>query len=760
MNASVQCLVSMSPVLEAFQRRAPGPVPPASTDSLLDINRKNFGKDRASLPLDSPKSSPGKLKKKARGGVLAWGRRGRGRRASLPSSPARVVPSRDRYGATDTIRISFRDPASKPYSVVVLLPELTHATNGDSWATIREGVWPVPGADVAGMHWFYTDGSSDCGVSGCDDGTINFSARDVGGGVFFAQLRRYKNGSWKTVAAEVKIKISGPPVCHAHLRRPRRRKQTAAAGPNVTSSSGRKIKFEKVKLEKGASTPPESRSPQRRPLKPGVLADEFTRIVHTLSDYRYEQDGSGSAADESRDSLSNSDSVDKGDSSEQDMDGSVASSSSGGYGSSSSNVSRSAGSGTRGSGSVSGDSPSNPGILGFKTQYVCPDYMKRLIEYVRPEFRGTRQHDCQEFTQALIDELNRDLVRENRKTARGASDNAMHSGGSRKRRRPGAATTSVDERARDMWLRLQAPTGGSVISQLCFGMLEDSVTCSLCDHKSTTFSTFSTVSLNVPTRNPPVRRPRARRGRHSAPQPTHTAEARTLADCFDAFTREERLHGANAYLCSRCKKRGDAIKRMRFYHLPPVLIIHLQRFACDGLGQKAEAEVAFPNEIDLSKYCLRSAQNYNAPEKRDADGSPGIGPSPGTQDCRYRLVGVVNHMQRDGYKHYTAVTQARLAEETAASGGGYTASSARRGVGSSSLAPPRQPDFGYVDDRAGWVEFDDEKAWQLSSNAARSERATGRARKEAYLLFYESVAPSNGEPSATGSEPENKRAKC
>eukprot|EP00466_Bigelowiella_natans_P002889 jgi/Bigna1/60426/fgenesh1_kg.11_\ len=30
------------------------------------------------------------------------------------------------------------------------------------------------------------------------------------------------------------------------------------------------------------------------------------------------------------------------------------------------------------------------------------------------------------------------------------------------------------------------------------------------------------------------------------------------------------------------------------------------------------------------------------------------------QDCRYRLVGVVNHQQNDGYKHYTALTLAKL----------------------------------------------------------------------------------------------------
>jgi len=382
------------------------------------------------------------------------------------------------------------------------------------------------------------------------------------------------------------------------------------------------------------------------------------------------------------------------------------------------------------------------------------------------------------------------------------------------------------ERANAIWEKLRRPNG-SVISEMFFGMTQNRVECQTCFKRSTVYSTFSTVSLNIPLRNRhstakslPARSGGGRRSLRSA-YSTHDSssnnghsnsasssggkrkkkafasqsskrnrrtngsghensreyemfdrngdhpsmdpgdETKTLHQCFQDFTKEERLSGSNAYFCSRCNKRGDATCRMMFYHLPPVLIIHLKRFAADGSG-KADSQIAFPNELDLSHYCLRSAENlvskYTNSHRQKRSGSEKVNGKiskgakkaaqeqdddeaavAGVQDCRYRLVGVVNHQQNDGYKHYTALTLAKL--------DGSNGESSSKGPQLDNLKKRSraneagQPYFGrvYQSDHAGWVEFDDEKAWRLSTHEARSERARLRTRREAYLLFYEAV---------------------
>eukprot|EP00466_Bigelowiella_natans_P002888 jgi/Bigna1/35899/e_gw1.11.26.1 len=178
-------------------------------------------------------------------------------------------------------------------------------------------------------------------------------------------------------------------------------------------------------------------------------------------------------------------------------------------------------------------------ILASSFTYICPEYLKALIEHVRPEFKGNEQHDCQEFTQALLDELNCDLKRIEKKPK--AKSVALYT-----------HVVSVS----------MSSVGRSVISEMFFGMTQNRVECQTCFKRSTVYSTFSTI--------PQV----DGNGYHSSMDPGD--ETKTLHQCFQDFTKEERLSGSNAYFCSRCNKRGDATCRMMFYHLPPVLIIHLK----------------------------------------------------------------------------------------------------------------------------------------------------------------------------------------
>lgn len=56
----------------------------------------------------------------------------------------------------------------------------------------------------------------------------------------------------------------------------------------------------------------------------------------------------------------------------------------------------------------------------------------------------------------------------------------------------------------------------------------------------------------------------------------------TLDQCLDAFVQEEILDKGNAWNCPGCRAPRKASKRLTIARLPPILLIHLKRFAFRG----------------------------------------------------------------------------------------------------------------------------------------------------------------------------------
>jgi len=56
---------------------------------------------------------------------------------------------------------------------------------------------------------------------------------------------------------------------------------------------------------------------------------------------------------------------------------------------------------------------------------------------------------------------------------------------------------------------------------------------------------------------------------------------KTLADCLEEFLKEEKLEGADRYLCTVCKSKQDATRSIKLDVLPPVLNLALMRFVFD-----------------------------------------------------------------------------------------------------------------------------------------------------------------------------------
>eukprot|EP01083_Nonionella_stella_P236186 829779_1 len=107
-----------------------------------------------------------------------------------------------------------------------------------------------------------------------------------------------------------------------------------------------------------------------------------------------------------------------------------------------------------------------------------------------------------------------------------------------------------------------------------------------------------------------------------------------LRDCFNLFTRPEKLGEDDMWLCPKCKTKKRATKQMNLWKLPQFLIVGLKRF--DAARNKVSTLVEFPlRGLDLSDFVK----------------------GPGATEAVYDLVAVSNHYGSLGGGHYTATVR-------------------------------------------------------------------------------------------------------
>jgi len=148
----------------------------------------------------------------------------------------------------------------------------------------------------------------------------------------------------------------------------------------------------------------------------------------------------------------------------------------------------------------------------------------------------------------------------------------------------------------------------------------------------------------------------------------------TLDDCLDLYLQEEKLVGDNQWYCTKCKRHRNATKKTDLWILPPILIVHLKRFKFNDyghIGSKNNAPMGYPiNNWDLTKFVL----------------------SQGSEEPKYDLYAVSNHVGGLGSGHYTAYGKNRFDDS--------------------------------------WYEFNDSSCRRISERTLRSNSSS------AYLLFY------------------------
>jgi ubiquitin carboxyl-terminal hydrolase 4/11/15 len=120
----------------------------------------------------------------------------------------------------------------------------------------------------------------------------------------------------------------------------------------------------------------------------------------------------------------------------------------------------------------------------------------------------------------------------------------------------------------------------------------------------------------------------------------------SLYDCLNLFTSEEQLSSDNLWRCPTCKDFKPASKKMELWQAPPVLVVHLKRFAFSGMYRsKLDDVIEFPlRNLDLSGY----VQDHTALQLSADSAERVVAPS-------YDLFAVANHYGGMGGGHYTAM---------------------------------------------------------------------------------------------------------
>eukprot|EP01012_Entosiphon_sulcatum_P064514 TRINITY_DN93342_c0_g1_i1.p1 TRINITY_DN93342_c0_g1~~TRINITY_DN93342_c0_g1_i1.p1 ORF type:complete len:459 (-),score=15.52 TRINITY_DN93342_c0_g1_i1:16-1392(-) len=226
---------------------------------------------------------------------------------------------------------------------------------------------------------------------------------------------------------------------------------------------------------------------------------------------------------------------------------------------------------------------------------VSPSSFRSLVGTWSSTFAGSSQQDAHEFLRFLLDRLHEEL------------------------KRPGPAAAEFKEypnepehmRADRSW-NYFCQRNDSFIWKLFCGQLRSEVRCSGCRAVSRTYDPFMDLSLELSY---------------------NSARQCTLLGCLQHFQQSERLSGANAWNCPSCRRACEATKRLSVSRWPPVLVVHLKRFA-NHLRKLPDA-VSFPEILEVNEL------------DRQVLGVPG-------DEEVYSLFGVIHHLGSTSAGHYLA----------------------------------------------------------------------------------------------------------
>ncbi|KAJ2315253.1 ubiquitin-specific protease doa4 [Coemansia sp. RSA 2705] len=256
----------------------------------------------------------------------------------------------------------------------------------------------------------------------------------------------------------------------------------------------------------------------------------------------------------------------------------------------------------------------------WRGQYasISPIGFRAAVAKCSEQFKGNEQEDAHEFASFLLDTLHESL---NHVRPRPPPERELTADEELQFER-----LSDAQQAALQWARFTR-RNWSIVTSIFQGQIQSRLTCLSCKHTSTTYHTFSELSVPIPSGSSKqasalVRKSQAR----NAPV--------NIYQCLDAYSETEILDGDNKWLCPRCKTKRKATKRLLVARLPLVLIVHLKRFSTIGhFREKLETNVLVPTQkLYMQNYVI------------DAEHT----------STMYNLYGVANHFGTLSSGHYTA----------------------------------------------------------------------------------------------------------
>ncbi|XP_032671756.1 ubiquitin carboxyl-terminal hydrolase 8-like isoform X2 [Odontomachus brunneus] len=227
----------------------------------------------------------------------------------------------------------------------------------------------------------------------------------------------------------------------------------------------------------------------------------------------------------------------------------------------------------------------------WRGQYksISPHDLKVAVGQYKLQFESYEQQDSHEFLTFLLDWMHNDLKKESKM--------------------PIEMTNA--EKEWDKAMNSQK----SIISDLFFGQLRSTITCSFCKQASTTYETFNSLTMSL----------------------SHSNRC-TLNDCMEKFVTGQKVIG---WKCPKCQTPRDATKKFDFVKLAPIVVIHLNRFAeSGGWLEKRNTAVDFP----LVGFNLKPYLVFENPTAM----------SNNIRNYNYTLYAMSNHYGTMDGGHYTA----------------------------------------------------------------------------------------------------------
>nr|XP_045621599.1 ubiquitin carboxyl-terminal hydrolase 8-like [Procambarus clarkii]XP_045621601.1 ubiquitin carboxyl-terminal hydrolase 8-like [Procambarus clarkii]XP_045621602.1 ubiquitin carboxyl-terminal hydrolase 8-like [Procambarus clarkii] len=247
--------------------------------------------------------------------------------------------------------------------------------------------------------------------------------------------------------------------------------------------------------------------------------------------------------------------------------------------------------------------------------------LKSAVGRFHKPFQGYDQHDSHEFLIKLMDWVHEDLNK-----VVGKKPPMKEQNNDDLPDYVAAEKVMEDLRRQDQ----------SIIHSIFNGLHRSIIVCGTCSNRSLTFEPFSILSLSFPS-----------------------SSRCSLRDMFHHFYKETNIE----YKCSKCKKMRNCIRKLDIWKLPPILILHLNRFEHDVLMKKQQNFVDFPlDNLELKKQCGITNRYTN-----------------------FDLYGVSNHYGTMDGGHYTAFCKSVLNKQ--------------------------------------WYKFDDHEVYELSRDAVKSSAA-------------------------------------